>query len=126
MPKRPHNEGNPNKFGLMVGTFMNAIKSVLRVGNASSHEMISFADEFSDLSVNLQLEVGDELLIIEEIAQIYTNLSNAVGRIVIIDQISNHKDQAIRASAFGIQVAVSVNLARQMRAAFLRQEQAFS
>ncbi len=72
------------------------------------------------------LEIGNELLITAEIVQAYGNLSNAFGRVVIIDQIVAKEGKAIKASAFGIQVAVSMTAAGQMRAAYLRREDAWS
>lgn len=70
-----------------------------------------------------QLEIGDELLITADIVSVYRNLSNALGRVVIIDQISSKADEAIRASAFGIQVCVNMQMAGQMREAYLQREQ---
>lgn len=72
------------------------------------------------------LEIGNELLITADIVQAYGNLSNAFGRVVVIDQISTKEGKAIMASAFGIQIAVSMSVAGQMRAAYLRREQAWS
>jgi hypothetical protein len=70
------------------------------------------------------LEIGNELLITAEIVKLYRGLSNALGRVVIIDQIPANEDKAITASAFGIQVAVDKALAQHMRAAYIRREQA--
>ncbi|MCL4247081.1 MAG: hypothetical protein KJ065_02895 [Anaerolineae bacterium] len=70
-----------------------------------------------------QLEIGDELLITADIVSVYRDLSNALGRVVIIDQITSKADEAIRASAFGIQVYVNMQMAGQMRAAYLQREQ---
>lgn len=72
------------------------------------------------------LEIGNELLITAGIIKLYSGLSNALGRVVIIDQIPTEKDKAIKASAFGIQVDVNLNVAHHMRAAYLRREQAQS
>lgn len=69
------------------------------------------------------LQIGNELLITEEIVEAYQGLLNALGRVVIIDQISSQESRAIKASAFGIQVHVDLPTAQQMRAAYVRREQ---
>ena len=70
------------------------------------------------------LEIGNELLITAEIVKLYRGLSNALGRVVIIDTIPASEEKAIKASAFGIQVSVEKTLAEHMRAAYIRREQA--
>jgi hypothetical protein len=70
----------------------------------------------------LPLEIGSELLITDDIVKIYKNLSNALGRVVIIDAISIKEKEVIKASAFGIQVDVNMSTAQKMREAFLRRE----
>ena len=72
---------------------------------------------------DLPLEIGNELLITDDIAKVYSNLSNARGRVVIIDQIPSNGNRTIKASAFGIQVDVDMKTARYMRAAYLFREQ---
>src|SRR6476469_1146244 len=57
------------------------------------------------------LEIGNELLITAEIVKLYRGLSNALGRVVIIDTIPASDEKAIKASAFGIQVSVEKALA---------------
>ena len=71
----------------------------------------------------LTLEIGNELLITDEIVKSYKGLTNARGRVVIIDQIPSAANALIKASAFGIQVTVGLNEARQMRAAYIHREQ---
>jgi hypothetical protein len=58
--------------------------------------------------------------------KLYRGLSNAVGRVVIIDHIPDTNDKTITASAFGIQVAVDNVMAQHMRAAYIRREEAWS
>ena len=72
----------------------------------------------------LPLEIGNELLITDEIVKAYGGLSRSLGRVVIVDQISTKEDEPIKASAFGIQINVDMKGAGQMREAFLLREQA--
>lgn len=72
----------------------------------------------------LPLEIGSELLITDEIVKLYKGLTNARGRVVLVDQLSTKEHRAIKASAFGIQVNVNPENAQHMRAAYLRREQA--
>lgn len=72
------------------------------------------------------LEIGNELLITAEVVKTYRGLTNALGRVVIIDQISTNGSETIKASAFGIQVYVEIKVAWQMREAYLRREQVWS
>ena len=83
-------------------------------------------EESVEAYVGPPLEIGNELLITVEIVNMYRGLSNALGRVVIIDQISGNEDKAIKASAFGIQVDVDMKVALHMRKAYLRREQAWS
>lgn len=77
--------------------------------------------------VGSPLEIGNELLITIDIIKMATGLSkNALGRVVIIDQLSANQENDIKASAFGIQVNVDMKVAQQMRTAYLRREQAWS
>ena len=77
--------------------------------------------------VGSPLEIGNELLITIDIIKMATGLSkNALGRVVIIDQLSVNQENDIKASAFGIQVNVDMKVAQQMRTAYLRREQAWS
>ena len=71
----------------------------------------------------LPLEIGNELLITDDIVKSYKGLTNARGRVVIIDQIPAVPNALIKASAFGIQVNVGLTEARQMRAAYIFREQ---
>jgi len=69
------------------------------------------------------LEIGNELLITDDLVKLQKNLMNARGRVVIIDQLPANDFEAIKASAFGIQVNVNVKTARQMREAYIFREQ---
>jgi len=71
---------------------------------------------------NLVLEIGNELLITDDIVKAYRGLSNVLGRVVIIDQIPANQGRTIKASAFGIQVNVDINEARHMREAYVSRE----
>jgi hypothetical protein len=71
------------------------------------------------------LEIGDELLITYDIVEMFPNLSNALRRVVLIDEIAAKGDKAVSASAFGIQVKVDMQVARQMRAAYIHREEAW-
>ncbi len=84
------------------------------------------AEAESQQQSQIWLEIGNELLITGEIIKLYGNLSNALGRVVIIDRISDKDNGAVKASAFGIQIDVDARVARQMREAFLQQEQAWA
>ena len=70
------------------------------------------------------LEIGNELLITVEIVKMFRGLSNALGRVVIIDQMPANTETRVKASAFGIQVDVDLNVAQYMRAAYILREQA--
>jgi hypothetical protein len=71
------------------------------------------------------LEIDNELLITAEIVKLYPGLSNALGRVVLIDQLPSKGNHHINASAFGIQVQVDVALAEHMRAAYIRREESW-
>lgn len=79
----------------------------------------------SSVQYSVPLQIGNELMITSELVKANKYLSNATGRVVIIDQILDEEHDAIRASAFGIQVDVDMYMACQMRAAFLEREQTF-
>jgi hypothetical protein len=74
----------------------------------------------------LPLEIGNELLITDDIVKAYAGLSNALGRVILVDQISAKEHEAIKASAFGIQLQIDMKVAQQMRDAYLRREQAWA
>ena len=86
----------------------------------------SAVDDAPDVYAGPPLEMGNELLITSEIVRLFPGLSNALGRVVLIDQLPSNGKQIINASAFGIQVAVDLILAQQMRAAYIRREEAWS
>ncbi len=70
------------------------------------------------------LEIGNELMITDDIVKTYKGLSNSRGRVVIVDEIPSKESSAVKASAFGIQVNVGVQEAQQMRQAYLAWQQA--
>jgi hypothetical protein len=70
------------------------------------------------------LEIGNELMITDEVVKAYRGLSNSVGRVVVIDQIPTKESSEVKASAFGIQVKVGMREAQQMRAAYLAWQEA--
>lgn len=70
------------------------------------------------------LEIGNELMITDDIVKSYKGLSNSRGRVVIVDEIPSQESSAVKASAFGIQVNVGVQEAQQMREAYLAWQQA--
>lgn len=74
----------------------------------------------------LPLEIGNELLITDEMVKLNNRLSNARGRVVIIDEIPPSGQKMVKASAFGIQVNVDVPMAQQMRQAYLVRQQGWS
>ncbi len=69
------------------------------------------------------LQIGNELLITDEIVKSYKNLTNSRGRVVIVDQIPAKESALVKASAFGIQVNVGIREAQQMRAAYILSQQ---
>ena len=70
------------------------------------------------------LEIGNELMITDDIVKSYKGLSNSRGRVVIVDEIPSKESSAVKASTFGIQVNVGVQEAQQMRQAYLAWQQA--
>lgn len=72
------------------------------------------------------LEIGNELLITDDIIKINNRLSNARGRVVIIDDIQTSEHKAVKASAFGIQINVDLPMAEHMRQAYISRQQAWS
>ena len=69
------------------------------------------------------LVIGNELLITVGIVALYPGLSNSLGRVVIVDRVHVNAEKSIKASAFGIQVDVDLDVAQQMRQAYLSREQ---
>lgn len=69
------------------------------------------------------LKIGNELMITVDIVKTYKGLSNAVGRVVVIDQMPSKESSGVKASAFGIQVKVGICEAQEMRAAYLAWQQ---
>ncbi|MCC6614298.1 MAG: hypothetical protein IT320_12525 [Anaerolineae bacterium] len=103
-----------------------SFQQVLRVAlRDKDHPQSPTAEKEGALEVHSgpPLDIGNELLITDEIVKVYHDLKNARGRVVIIDQVSAQEHDAIKASAFGIQVCVDMKVAQQMREAYLRREQ---
>lgn len=113
---------------MVLGKLKQQLEAFLKVFNvslsgtqSSQSDRSSAADSIA--SSDLSLEIGNELLITDDIIKTHKNLFNARGRVVIIDQIPATTNALIKASAFGIQVNVGLNEARQMRAAYIFREQ---
>jgi hypothetical protein len=100
------------------------VEAFLKVFNVTLPAAQSSQPDPSDSpSGGPSLEIGNELLITDEVIKSHKVLANVRGRVVIIDQIPATPNALIKASAFGIQVNVGLNEARQMRAAYIFREQ---
>ena len=110
---------------MFVDKLKQQLEGVLNVFNVSlSGKQTSQPNPSGPANLNgLTLEIGNELMITNEIVKSYKALLNARGRVVIIDEIPTTPNALIKASAFGIQVNVGMNEARQMREAYLFREQ---
>jgi len=112
---------------MVLGKLKQQLEAFLKVFNISlSGTQSSQPDQSSaadSAASGLSLEIGNELLITDDIIKTHKNLYNARGRVVIIDQIPATTNALIKASAFGIQVNVGLTEARQMRAAYIFREQ---
>ena len=112
---------------MVLGKLKQQLEAFLKVFNVSlSGTQSSQPDQSSaadSAASGLSLEIGNELLITDDIIKTHKNLYNARGRVVIIDQIPATTNALIKASAFGIQVNVGLTEARQMRAAYIFREQ---
>jgi len=105
-------------FLKMFNVSLGGQKSVQKQGSASG------STQAAATYGETPLEIGNELMITEEIVKTYRGLSNSRGRVVIIDQIPSKEDSKVKASAFGIQVKVGIKEAMQMREAYLAWQQA--
>jgi hypothetical protein len=118
---------NEPGFRMLTEKLKQGLESVLQVFNVSLSGKQDPTNTASAVDVaasnGLSLEIGNELLITDDIVKTYKGLNNARGRVVIIDQIPAVPNALIKASAFGIQVNVGINEARQMRAAYIFREQ---
>src|SRR5690349_11930278 len=116
---------NEPGFRMLVDKLKQQLEGVLNVFNVSlSGKQVAKPTSSGPANLNgLTLEIGNELLITDEIVKSYKGLTNARGRVVIIDQIPATPNALIKASAFGIQVNVGLNEARQMREAYIFREQ---
>jgi hypothetical protein len=115
-----------DKLKLQLETFQQAFKVRAALQNKQHplrQRISSTKGEYRPVYTGPQLEIGNELLITDDIVRTYRGLSNSLGRVVIIDHISVTDDETIKASAFGIQVYVDTRVAGQMREAYLRREQ---
>ena len=101
--------------------FLKVFNVTLPAAYASQPNPSRAADSIA--SSDVSLEIGNELMITDDIIKTHRNLLNARGRVVIIDQIPATANALIRASAFGIQVYVGLNEAQLMRAAYIFREQ---
>jgi hypothetical protein len=110
-----------DKLKQQLEAFLKVFNVTLPAAQSSQPNRSSAAD--STAAGGLALEIGNELLITDDIIKMHKNLFNARGRVVIIDQIPATANALIKASAFGIQVNVGLNEARQMRAAYIFREQ---
>jgi hypothetical protein len=116
---------NEPGFRMLVGKLKQQLEAVLNVFNVSlSGKQVSKPNTSGPANLNgLTLEIGNELMITDEIIKSHKGLLNARGRVVIIDEVPTTPNALIKASAFGIQVNVGMNEAQQMRAAYLFREQ---
>jgi hypothetical protein len=119
---------NEPGFRMVLGKLKQQLEAILKVFNVSlpaAHTSQPDPSRAVDSKAtgDLSLEIGNELLITDDIIKKYRNLFNARGRVVIIDQIPATANAMIRASAFGIQVYVGLSEAQQMRAAYISREQ---
>jgi len=116
---------NEPGFRMLVGKLKQQLEAVLNVFNVSlSGKQVSKPNTSGPANPNgLTLEIGNELMITDEIIKSHKGLLNARGRVVIIDEVPTTPNALIKASAFGIQVNVGMNEAQQMRAAYLFREQ---
>lgn len=116
-----------DKLKLKLETYQQVFKVALQ---DKDHPLLQIPESSNAESLEAYsgppLTIGNELLITDEIVKAYPDLKNALGRVVIIDQVLAQEHDAIKASAFGIQVCVDMTVAQQMREAYLRREQAWS
>jgi hypothetical protein len=113
---------------MVLGKLKQQLETFLKIFNVSLSGTQSLQPDHSSMadsiaSSGLSLEIGNELLITDDIIKTHRNLLNARGRVVIIDQIPATDNALIKASAFGIQVYVGLTEAQQMRAAYIFREQ---
>jgi len=116
---------NEPGFRMLADKLKQQLERVLNLFNVSlSGKQASQSNTSGTANLNgLTLEIGNELMITDEIVKSHKGLLNARGRVVIIDEIPTMPNALIKASAFGIQVNVGMNEARQMREAYLFREQ---
>jgi hypothetical protein len=123
---------NEPGFRMVVAKLKQQAEAFLKLFNVSlaggaapqPHSSSSAAAEVLASYGQEPLEIGNELMITEEIVKAYKGLSNAVGRVVVIDQIPSKENTVVKASAFGIQVKVEMREAQLMRQAYLAWQEA--
>lgn len=114
------------KLNQQIGVFQQTLKLLLDREQSQRKRSSSGKAEPVYVYTGPALEIGNELLITGDIIKMYQGLSNALGRVVIVDHISIGEAEPIKASAFGIQISVAMIVAQQMREAYLRREQAWT
>ena len=119
---------NEPGFRMVVEKLKQQLEGFLKVFNVTlpaAQSSQSKASSAVDVNapVAVPLEIGNELLITDDLVKLQKNLTNARGRVVIIDQLPANDYEAIKASAFGIQVNVNMKTARLMREAYIFREQ---
>ena len=118
---------NEPGFRMVVEKLKQQLEGFLKVFNVTLPAAQAQSRASSAVDVNapvaVPLEIGNELLITDDLVKLQKNLTNARGRVVIIDQLPANDYEAIRASAFGIQVNVNMKTARLMREAYIFREQ---
>lgn len=116
---------NEPGFRMVLDKLKQQLEAFLHVFNVSlSSKAIAPNAADSSAANKVALEIGNELLITDEIIKSHKGLVNVRGRVVIIDQLPANDYALIKASAFGIQVNVGLHEAQHMRAAFILREQA--
>lgn len=116
---------NEPGFRMVLDKLKQQLEAVLKVFNASPSAKAVAPNAVDSPAANAEaLEIGNELLITDEIIKSHKGLANVRGRVVIIDQLPANDYALIKASAFGIQVNVGLHEARHMRAAYIVREQA--
>ena len=112
------------KIKQQAGAFLKVFNVTL--GNTPSPQRQANAAAGAEALANYgtePLQIGNELLITDDIVKSYKNLTNSRGRVVIVDQIPAKESALVKASAFGIQVNVGIREAMQMREAYIISQQ---
>ncbi|MEP6985369.1 MAG: hypothetical protein ABI970_07220 [Chloroflexota bacterium] len=107
---------------LQLEAFQQILKETMENKQNPQNQRDDSGKELKADGTGQKLEIGNELLITDEIIKLHQGLSNALGRVVIIDQIPTNEGTIIKASAFGIHVNVDLKVARQMRRAYIARQ----